>query len=297
MKRFICQGLKVVSVLFVSTIVSGCVSQGKYDELKFAEQACQADRQRLAADLAGAKSTNAMLEGDNKRLRDILANREDVIQSLRDQLAKTGLSMEKLTKIYGDLASRGIPSGQILQAPLPPALDTALRRLQEKYPNLFEYDSARGVLKFKSDLLFELGSAEVREEVIKPLQDFAEVMKMPEAEKFDCVIVGHTDNIRIGKPATRQQHPTNWHLSVHRSISVENVLEEGGIDPQRMGVMGYGEYRPVAPNEGNRGNPLNRRVEVYIVPKQAIGERALKTSAEESSTQQPAAEETAPVEK
>jgi flagellar motor protein MotB len=39
------------------------------------------------------------------------------------------------------------------------------------------------------------------------------------------------------------------------------------IDPKRMSVRGFSEYRPVAPNApGKKGNPQNRRVEIYIVP-------------------------------
>ena len=37
---------------------------------------------------------------------------------------------------------------------------------------------------------------------------------------------------------------------------------------QRLSVMGFGQWRPVEPNQpGQRGNPANRRVEIYIVPK------------------------------
>jgi flagellar motor protein MotB len=39
-----------------------------------------------------------------------------------------------------------------------------------------------------------------------------------------------------------------------------------GIEPERMSVRGFGEYRPVEPNRANKGgNPKNRRVEIYIV--------------------------------
>jgi chemotaxis protein MotB len=61
-------------------------------------------------------------------------------------------------------------------------------------------------------------------------------------------------------------HPTNWHLSVHRAISVENLMESNGVSPTRISVKGYGEYRPLEANEaGKKGNPKNRRVEIYLV--------------------------------
>ena len=36
--------------------------------------------------------------------------------------------------------------------------------------------------------------------------------------------------------------------------------------PKRVGVLGYGEYRPVADNASASGSSKNRRVEVYLVP-------------------------------
>jgi flagellar motor protein MotB len=42
----------------------------------------------------------------------------------------------------------------------------------------------------------------------------------------------------------------------------------GGISSERMSVRGFGEFRPIAPNKPEKkGNPQNRRVEIYIVPK------------------------------
>jgi len=44
-------------------------------------------------------------------------------------------------------------------------------------------------------------------------------------------------------------------------------MAENKIDPKRMSARGFGEYRPIADNKPNKkGNPLNRRVEIYIVP-------------------------------
>ena len=77
-------------------------------------------------------------------------------------------------------------------------------------------------------------------------------------------IVGHTDNVPIGRPETKAKHPTNWHLSVHRAIAVKDLLTRTGVDPSRMSVAGYGEHRPIAPNSA-KGNDLNRRVEIYLV--------------------------------
>ena len=90
---------------------------------------------------------------------------------------------------------------------------------------------------------------------------------MNAARDFDVMIVGHTDNVRIS-PGTAKTHPTNWHLSVHRAVSVLFELNRDGINFDRMGVMGYGEFRPRVPNPERGGAEANRRVEIFLVSNQ-----------------------------
>jgi chemotaxis protein MotB len=150
---------------------------------------------------------------------------------------------------------------------LPVELNTMLEDFA-KNREMVEYDVERGVVRFKSDLLFERGSDELAPaggDVIKAL---CEILDSEQGKNFDIIIAGHTDDMRIGKAETRREHPTNWHLSAHRAISVLHLMEKSKIAPERMSIRGFGEYRPIAQNEpGNKGNPQNRRVEIHIVPK------------------------------
>ena len=124
----------------------------------------------------------------------------------------------------------------------------------------------RGIVKFKSDLLFEKGSDTVAASAVEAVKSLCGIMNSEEAKKFDIIIAGHTDDIPILKPETRAKHPTNWHLSAHRAIAVLNVMTNNKIEPKRTSVRGFGEFRPVVENRpNNKGNPQNRRVEIYIV--------------------------------
>ena len=38
------------------------------------------------------------------------------------------------------------------------------------------------------------------------------------------------------------------------------------MDPERLSALGYGEFRPVAPNDTREGRALNRRVEIVVRP-------------------------------
>ena len=152
-------------------------------------------------------------------------------------------------------------------AALPVELSTMLEDFA-KDKEMVEYDSSRGIVKFKSDLLFETGSdivAPAADEVVKSL---CKILNSEQGKKFDVIIAGHTDDIRIGKPETRAKHPTNWHLSAHRAISVLDIMSNSGVSPERMSIRGFGEFRPIEPNKPNKkGNSQNRRVEIYIIPK------------------------------
>jgi chemotaxis protein MotB len=150
---------------------------------------------------------------------------------------------------------------------LPQPLDNALKRFADEHPTAVVYDALRGTVKWKSDLLFALGSDVVKESSLEAMRGFAEVIKSPIASDFEVIVVGHTDSHPIVKTQTKARHPSNWHLSAHRAISVASVLRNHGYPAERIGVMGYGEYRPIADNTTETGSSQNRRVEIYLVPK------------------------------
>ncbi len=178
------------------------------------------------------------------------------IAALVEQLAKkkTLLALMQQQLLYGGVQ-------------LPVELSTMLEDFAER-EKMVTYDSSRGIVKFESDLLFERGSDKVVPAARKAVKSLCKILNSEEGKKFDIIIAGHTDDMRIGRPATRERHPTNWHLSAHRGISVLDVMAQSKIASGRMSIRGFGEFRPIAPNKPNRkGNPQNRRVEIYIVPK------------------------------
>jgi flagellar motor protein MotB len=45
-------------------------------------------------------------------------------------------------------------------------------------------------------------------------------------------------------------------------------LLKKSMPEERLAVMGFGEFKPIVKNApNNQGNPLNRRVEIFIVPR------------------------------
>ena len=105
----------------------------------------------------------------------------------------------------------------------------------------------------------------LKAEAAATLAMLADILNAEEASAFELRVIGHTDNVPVERPRTKALHPTNVHLSVHRAISVRGALVEAGVEPMRIQVAGYGEFRPIVPN-GAKGAAANRRVELLLVP-------------------------------
>jgi chemotaxis protein MotB len=222
--------------------------QRRISDLESQLQAAQLQLDQLKRKLDAAEATGGV-EVDALRQR---------VAALEEDLAKK----EALIKSM---------QGHLLGgSPLPVELSTALEDFAKSRPDLVEYDSARGMVKFKSDLLFDKGSDNVSSTAQAAIRTLTGILNSDPAKQFDIRVAGHTDDIPIKRPETRTAHPTNWDLSVDRALAVLKLMETDGIASVRLSACGYGEYRPIAPNAPNKGgNAQNRRVEIYIVPKGA----------------------------
>lgn len=130
----------------------------------------------------------------------------------------------------------------------------------------FEYDELTGLNKFRSDVLFDLGSANLRPEALPVLREFADNLSSGTLDGSRVLIVGHTDDQSIVRPVTARNHPTNWHLSTDRANEVILQLEKFGVTPERMSAMGYSRFQPLEAGADDTARQRNRRVELYIVP-------------------------------
>lgn len=113
-------------------------------------------------------------------------------------------------------------------------------------------------LTFASPVLFDSGSAELKEEARNILTPVVEsLMKMGNA----VTVEGHTDSARIlGK-----KFRSNRELSLFRAFSVIDFLIKNGFPPEKLSAYGYGEFRPVASNETEEGKGKNRRIEIIVL--------------------------------
>lgn len=229
-------------------------------------------------DLRKAETRNAQLE---RKLRDeqarSLALNDRLAACQADQAAATSEIRERDARIAELEAANAelvalsaAAAAEPLERPdldapvLPEPLHAALNAIAETLADRLTYAPARGGVTFANDRLFAPGSAELRPDAVAGLIEFADALAAGLAASegsYDILVVGHTDADPIANDLVRQQHPTNWHLSVHRAIAVKDVLTTGGLADEGVGVVGFGPYRPVSDVKA-----LNRRIELFVVP-------------------------------
>lgn len=131
-----------------------------------------------------------------------------------------------------------------------------------KFPpiaSLQPVESCGTLITLEDGVLFDFGKSDIRPDAAQTLKSLAGVLnnaKVPAAH-----IYGHTDSV--------SDEAFNQQLSEARANAVKNDLAKNGVTAT-MDATGYGESKPVAPNENADGsdNPagraLNRRVEIFI---------------------------------
>jgi len=102
---------------------------------------------------------------------------------------------------------------------------------------------------------FETGKDVLLDRSLKHLDDIAIVLE--DHPEYYININGYTDNV-----GTEESNKT---LSVQRARAVTDYLVTKGVDVTRIHARGYGEAHPVASNETEAGQALNRRVDFKIV--------------------------------
>jgi chemotaxis protein MotB len=113
-------------------------------------------------------------------------------------------------------------------------------------------------IEINTDILFPSGAGEFSPAAEPVLDKLAEVLKpFPNPIRVE----GHTDD----RPIHTGTFPSNWELSAARAASVVHQFTKQGIDPLRLEIVGFGEFRPRQPNVSNEGRNANRRVAVLVL--------------------------------
>lgn len=114
------------------------------------------------------------------------------------------------------------------------------------------------VMELPDRIFFEIGQADLKPEALSVLEKLADLFRGLDNR---VIVEGHTCDL----PIRTERFPSNWELSVGRSVAVTRYLvDRQGLAPERFIATGYGEYQPLVPNDSPTNRAKNRRVTVVI---------------------------------
>ena len=140
------------------------------------------------------------------------------------------------------------------------------KALEEKLQNTpggeeieLERDEEEVLMRFPSKIAFASGSADISRAFAAILTEIAPIIReTPGSIK----VSGHTDNLPL---LSSRRFRSNWDLSAARAGSVVRwLVDNASVSATRLTLQGFGESRPIAPNDSRDGRTKNRRVEIAI---------------------------------
>ncbi|MBW1700746.1 MAG: flagellar motor protein MotB [Deltaproteobacteria bacterium] len=115
------------------------------------------------------------------------------------------------------------------------------------------------VITLENTILFESAIADINPRAFAVLDKIAKIIKKTSKP---IRIEGHTDD----DPIHTETFPSNWELSTARAVNVvKYFVEAGKIPSQRLSAVGYGEAKPLFPNDTPEHKAGNRRVEIVLM--------------------------------
>jgi len=194
------------------------------------------------------ESLGGKLNDANSRLSTALATD----QKEKDQIADLQKQIADLQQEKADATQMAKGLEQEMRADLE-SKDVTISKLQGKL-----------TVNILDRVLFNSGEAELQPAGETVMRKIAALLVAHPTLKIH--VVGHTDNVPI-RPEAHSRFASNWELSTARALAAVHFLtEKAGVDPRRVGAVGYCENRPVADNATADGRAKNRRIAIIILP-------------------------------
>jgi len=105
---------------------------------------------------------------------------------------------------------------------------------------------------------FPAGSDQIRKD-FRPM--LAKIAQELENDASRIVVIGHTDNQPMRFSA---RFKSNWDLSVARAERVASVIETSAAFADRIRFEGRADREPIAPNDVEKNQALNRRIDLHL---------------------------------
>lgn len=196
----------------------------------------------------------SMAKMDAKKFKLAASSFQNAFNGVLEELPTVAIHEEVLTpRLGGDKQNRKIS--------LHAAKDIKQKMKKEELDDAVKVKiTDMGIAITIGDLVgFSSGDARIKPEFASVLNTILDVIKkLPSSE---IRVEGHTDDT----PIRTSRYPSNWELSAARALSVVKYLHKNGrLSPAKLSAVGYGEYRPLVPNNSRTNRKKNRRIEIYV---------------------------------
>lgn len=240
----------IASVLTILLLL-GLLGYSSYDKKRRLDQAYE--------ELTAARAAVTKAESESSRLKGKLAEEQTRIEALqkeKEAVVQTHRSLED--EMRAALESK----------------DVTISQLQGKL-----------TVNILDRVMFDSGEADLKPDGASVLLKVAGILAQHPGVKIH--VIGHTDNVPI-RASARNRFPSNWELSTARATAAVRFLsEKAGVDPRRLGAVGYGEFRPLADNSTAEGRAKNRRIAITILSDEAVGADSTVTTTNSASSAVP----------
>lgn len=238
------------------------------EELKKAELSLslsEEERKKTSSDLIEERKIS-----ESARLQMAMLNQQ--LLELRNQIATLNAALDASEQKAKDQEVQIADLGSRLNAALANKVAELASYRSEFFGRLKEVLGERPDIRvvgdrfvFQSEVLFDVGSADIAEAGKAQLAGFAKTLleiggKIPGEIDWILRVDGHTD----ARPISTFQFPSNWELSSARAIAVVKYLASQGVPPNRLVAAGFAENRPLDAAGGEEAYRRNRRIELKL---------------------------------
>ena len=218
-----------------------------------------------AARLAEAEKKLADTEQARKDLETKLADAQKRADDLNRLLQGSAADKEKLDKLLKATNTQLEELGKQKAAAEERArtyksLTDRLRSMIDAGKLSVKIRKGRMLISLPNDVLFDSGSAALKKAGQDAIAQVAQALAGIPDRQF--LVAGHTDD----RPIRSARFPSNWELSTERAVVVTRFLIGKGMSPESLGAVGYGEFDPLVPNDGEEHRAQNRRIEIQLQP-------------------------------
>ncbi|MBS1664316.1 MAG: OmpA family protein [Bacteroidetes bacterium] len=272
--------LLLTATITTISLLTSCVSSGRYHASLSALQSARDDSARLANKVADQQKHIGQLDNQvsdlNKRVDDLTkhagelstesANRQNALKKTQADLDANKKELAANQKELADRQKR-LEQLQALMDQQKKAITDIRKKMSDALVGFNSNEltvsikNGKVYVSLQENLLFPSGSAVVNPKGKEALGKLAGVLNNNQEITVD--IEGHTDSNPI-----HGRYQDNWDLSTARATAIVRILTvDYKVDPTRVIASGHSQFDPVQSNTTADGRAQNRRTEIILSPR------------------------------